>query len=374
MQKKDYYDILGVAQKASGEDIKKAYRKLAIKYHPDKNPDNKEAENKFKEATEAYEVLSDTAKRARYDQFGHAGMQGGSDYGQHANMNDIFENFGDVFSDLFGGSPKGKRKGRSGPSPKQGHDLAKAMTISLKEAFSGVKKDISVYHYISCDSCRGSGSRSGTGAVQCSTCHGSGEMRYQQGFFMFAQPCSRCSGDGFIIESPCPTCKGQSRVQKYETLSVSIPAGVYDGAELRLNGKGDAGVFGGPSGNLHLQISVTPEKNFIRHNNDLITHVMLTYPQLVLGCQIEVTSIDGSRETVKIARGTQVGKEIMIPSKGFPDIRGKGRGNFIIITNCDIPTKLDSATKKALQEYADSLGEKTTSEGGVSEFFKKFLG
>lgn len=375
MNKRDYYEILGVSKTATAEEIKKSYRKLAMQYHPDRNPNNKEAEEKFKEATEAYEVLSDAQKRQRYDQFGHSGMQGGADYGQYSNMSDIFENFGDIFSEIFGGGARSaKKKSKPGLTPKRGHDLSKNIEISLKDAFTGTKVDVNIYHYIVCDKCSGSGCKEGSKPAACTTCNGSGEVRYQQGFFAFAQPCNACHGEGFIIKNPCDTCKGQSRVQKHDKFSVNIPAGIYDGAELRLSGKGDAGVFGGTSGDLYLKINIMSDPAFSRRGDDLIMNLNLTYPQLVLGCQVEIQSIDGSKETLKVPKATPVGKEIIIPGKGFEKIRGNGRGSLIIIANCDIPKKLTPEAKEALLNFADKLGTSTSSEGGVSGFFKKFLG
>lgn len=378
MAKRDYYEVLGVSKNASADEIKKAYRKLAVKYHPDKNPDNKEAEEKFKEAAEAYEVLSNESKRKQYDQFGHAGMQSGTDYQSYSNMNDIFSNFGDIFSELFGGGGGERRTSqrtrRSGPTPKRGHDLAQEISISFKESFLGTKKEVSVNHYIVCERCSGTGCKEGTKPTVCPTCKGAGEMHYQQGFFTFSQTCSACHGDGFIIESPCPTCRGQSRVQKYERFTVIIPQGIFDEAEMRLPGKGDAGTFGGSTGDLRLRINVKTDPNFERRDNNLVMKLMLTYPQLVLGSQVEVELLDGSVETIKIPKGCAVGKEIIIPGKGFSRIRGTEKGSLIIVTQCDIPTKLTADTKDALLKFAEKLGNQSQSSGGISGFFKKFLG
>lgn len=376
MAKRDYYEVLDVSREASAEEIKKAYRKLALKYHPDKNPDNKEAEDKFKEAAEAYEVLSDATKRKHYDQFGHAGMHSGTDYHNYTNMNDIFSNFGDIFSELFGAGDRRtqQRSRRSGPIPKRGHDLPQELTITLKESYLGCKKEISVNHYVTCETCSGNGCKPGTKPSSCSTCKGSGEVHYQQGFFTFSQACTTCHGEGFVISSPCSTCRGQSRVQKYERFTVVIPEGIFEGAELRLSGKGDAGVFGGNAGDLRLRIHVKPDTYFERRDNDLVTRLVLTYPQLVFGCQVEITLLDDTQETIKIPKGCPVGKEILIPGKGFSRIRGAGKGNLIVITQCDIPTKLPSNAKEALMNYAEKLGNQSQSSGGISGFFKKFLG
>jgi molecular chaperone DnaJ len=303
-------------------------------------------------------------------------MQGGADYGQYSNMNDIFDNFGDIFSEIFGGGQKaGKKKSKAGLTPKRGHDLSKNIEISLKDAFCGTKEDISVYHYVVCDKCSGSGSKKDSKPIMCTTCNGAGEVRYQQGFFAFAQPCSACHGEGFIIKNPCEGCRGQSRVQKNDKFSINIPAGIYDGAELRLSGKGDAGVFGGSSGDLYLRVTILPDPVFSRRNDDLVMNLNLTYPQLVLGCQVEIVSIDESKETIKIPKATPVGKEVIIAGKGFEKLRGNGRGSLVVIANCDIPKKLTAEAKEALLNFSEKLGTQNTStEGGVSGFFKKFLG
>ncbi|QQR49474.1 molecular chaperone DnaJ [bacterium] len=378
MSKKDYYDILGVPKNAPQDEIKKAYRKLAIKYHPDKNPDNKAAEDKFKEAAEAYEVLSSTDKRQRYDQFGHAGVNGAGGHGDHgqqySDLGDIFENFGDIFGDLFGNQGRSKKQRAGGPTPQKGHDLSQRAEISLKEAYEGCKKEIKVFHYIPCTACNASGCAAGSKPQGCKPCGGSGSLHYRQGFFAYSQPCTTCHGQGFTIASPCTSCRGQSRVQKHDHFSINIPAGIYDGAELRLQGKGDAGVFGGPSGDLFLVMSVAADQTFTRRDSDLVATLVLTYPQLVLGCQIEMTLLDGSTESIKIPKGCPVGKEIMIPGKGFPDLRGRKRGNLIIVTQCDIPTKINEDIKKALLAYDETLQKHYKGSSSFSSFFKRFLG
>src|SRR3990172_9167814 len=229
MNKRDYYEILGVAKTASPEQIKAAYRKMAMKYHPDRNPDNKEAEEKFKEAAEAYEILSDQQKKSQYDQFGHAGAQGMGGFGSSGmNMDDIFENFGDIFGSMFGGGGGRQRSRASGPEPKNGHDLAQDVSISLKDSYIGMKEEITYYHFLPCDTCKGSGAKAGSKPTQCSSCKGAGQMQYRQGFFMYAQTCGTCNGEGSIITNPCDTCKGKSRVQQYDKFTVTIPAGIYD--------------------------------------------------------------------------------------------------------------------------------------------------
>lgn len=372
----DYYETLGVQKTASRDEIKAAYRKLALKYHPDRNPDNKEAEEKFKEAAAAYEVLSDPEKRSRYDQYGHAGFtQGGMGGGPHTmDMDDIFAHFGDIFGDLFGMGQKQSRR-KSGPQKKRGHDLAQELTITLKEAFTGTKKEIGHYHFVSCSECEGKGVEKGTSAKQCPKCHGSGQLQFKQGFFMYAQPCSECEGSGYIIPSPCKGCKGHSRTQKFDKFSVNIPKGIFDGAELRIQGKGDAGVYGGDTGDLFLRIHVQEDAKFTRIEDDLECTIMLTYPQLVFGSQIEIESIDGSKELVKVPKGCPVGEKIILPGKGFQGLRNKMYGNLVVITNCHIPKKLSAEAKKLLTDYSEQIGTNTDEhQGGIKSFFKKFLG
>ena len=377
MAKQDYYVTLGVARSASPEEIKKAYRKLALQFHPDKNPDNKQAEEKFKAAAEAYETLSDPEKRQRYDQFGHAGM--GQHGGGHGNAEEIFEQFGDIFGSIFGGGGSfggnSRARAKTSPTPQDGNDLSQEISISLQEAFLGTKKNVGVYRYQSCTDCHGNGGADNSKATVCQSCRGHGQVVQQQGFFSYARPCTTCKGQGVIISNPCKACGGQSRSQKHERLTITVPAGIFNGAQLRLAEKGDAGVFGGRSGDLYIKVTITEQTNFVRREHDLVTKLTLTYPQLVLGCQIEIESIDGSKETIKIPSGCAVGKEIVMPGKGFPILGKSGRGNLIIITQCHIPTKLTPEAKATLLEYSNNLGTPDHSkDGGITGFFKKFLG
>lgn len=371
--KKNYYDILGVSKTASQEEIKAAYRKLALKYHPDRNPDNKEAEEKFKEAAQAYEVLSNTEKRQQYDQFGEAGPQMGG-YGQNMDMNDIFRNFEDIFGDIFGGPGGAKKRSRkAGPTPKRGHDLAKEISITLEEAFSGTTTKIDSYHFVVCETCHGKGTSHNSEVKQCPQCQGAGQVNYRQGIFMYSQACPECHGEGYIIPNPCPTCKGQSRVQKHDDFSINIPAGIYNGAELRIAGKGDAGVYGGPSGDFFIRITIMPNKKFTRIEDNLECSTTVTYPQLVFGSQIEIENIDGKKELLKIPKGCPVGEKLVIPGKGFPKLRGRGRGDLIVITKCDIPKKLSAKAEKILTEYSEEIGTTVTSnDSSVKNIFKKF--
>jgi len=378
MSKRDYYEVLGVPKSSPQEDIKSAYRKLAMKYHPDRNPDNKDAEDKFKEAAEAYEVLSDNQKRGQYDQFGHSGVDGiGGHHGPGGGMNmeDIFESFGDIFGSMFGGGGGHRQQARrSGPQPKHGHDLAQDVTISLKESYEGSKKEVGYYHFVSCDTCKSKGTKAGTRPQQCAECQGTGQKQFRQGFFMYAQTCGSCAGEGFIMSDPCSSCNGKSRTQKYDKFSVTIPTGVYDGAELRITGKGDAGVYGGNSGDLFIRIHVLEDKKFHRKGDDLVSTLTLTYPQLVFGSQVEIENIDGKKQTVKVPKGSPVGEKIIVPGKGFANVRRKGvKGNLVIITQCHIPKKIPADAKKLLSSYSDIVGT-NTEDGGIVSFFKKFLG
>ena len=380
MTTRDLYEVLGVPRTATDAEIKAAYRKLAMKYHPDRNPNNKEAEEKFKESAHAYEILSDAQKRKQYDQFGHAGINGsmGTGHGpggQGMSMDDIFENFGDIFADIFGTSARRTRRKSSGPEPKRGHDLHKEIEITLKESYLGTKHEVSYHHFIACEACKGKGTKSGTKPMQCPTCKGEGQTHYAQGFFMYSQTCGTCGGEGYTIPSPCQTCKGQSRTQNYEKFSVNIPAGIFDGAELRISGKGDAGIFGGSSGDLFLKVNILADKQFKRVDDDLVCNVNLTYPQLVFGAQVEIENIDGTKETIKIPKGCPVGERIIVAGKGFSKLRTNTKGNLVVITKCDIPKKLSTTAKEVLSTYAQEIGTAgENTEGSITGFFKKFLG
>lgn len=376
---KDLYSILGVSKTVSKDELKAAYRKLALKYHPDRNQGNKEAEEKFKEISHAYDILSDDAKRQQYDQVGHEAFHnmGGGAGGAHGfDFNeDMFEQFGDIFSSMFGGGARTKRrKTNAGPEPKKGHDLYKEVSISLKDAFLGKKEDVSFYHFATCETCSGKGLKPGTSLLTCAGCKGAGVTTMRQGPFAFEQPCSKCGGEGYTIPSPCATCKGQSRVQKYDKFTVTIPAGIFDGAELRIAGKGDAGVYGGKSGDLFLKIKILADKKFSRIDNDLHCSLMVTYPQLVFGCQVEIESIDGTKETLKIPKGCPVDEKLLIPGKGFTNLRNKHRGNLVVTVKCHVPTKISTAAKEALTTYSEEIGTEAKSDGSLMGFFKKFLG
>lgn len=379
MQKKDFYEILGVSKTATADEIKAAYRKLAMKYHPDRNPNNKEAEENFKAAAEAYEILSSPEKRAQYDQYGHTDFsqfQNGGSYGQGMRMEDIFENFGDIFGSMFGGhSSQAKNKRAKGPEPIRGNNLAKEIEISLLDAYLGTKYEMSYYHFFNCEPCKGTGAQSGTRVQSCDICKGHGKVQYQQGFFVYQQACSSCNGNGFVIPNPCTTCKGQSRIQQFDKFTVSIPQGIFDGAELRITQKGDAGLFNGPAGDLFLTIHIKSDPNFVRDGDDLTCSITLTYPQLVLGCHIDIQGIDKQVHTIKIPKGCPVGEKIIIPGKGFKKLKSSVYGNLIVITQCHIPKKINAEEKNLLAQYSELIGTNPNqSESGISGFFKRFLG
>lgn len=375
MNKENYYKTLGVEKSATTDEIKSAYRKLAFKYHPDKNPGSKSSEEKFKEITQAYEVLSDENKRAQYDQFGTVSDQPDGGF-SHSNMDDIFEGFSDIFGAMFGDQPRREKKSRA----QQGHSLEKEIEISFKESFTGTKKEISYYHFVSCAPCKGFGTKKGTAPKNCSQCGGSGQMHKIQGVMMYMQTCPKCHGEGFEITDPCTSCNGQSRVQQYEKFTVNVPAGIANSMELRVAQKGDAGIFGGNYGDLILHVRVAPDTTFKRSDDNLLSSVLLTYPQLVFGCQIEVESIDGTKHTIKIPQGCPVGKQIVIPGKGFAKLKSRGDnfGDFVITTKCHIPTKLSSQEKEMLGKYSTLIGTHVNAPKGdepsIVSFFKKFLG
>ena len=375
MSSQDYYQILGVSKDASKSDVKKAYRKLALKYHPDRNPDNKESEEKFKAGAEAYSVLSDDKKRQQYDRFGKSGSQGGGFDTYGSNMQDIFSQFADIFGDQSGSRTQSRRP--EAPKARRGHDLAAQLSISLNDSYLGVKKEIKNYHFVTCDTCNGSGCKAGTKPIICKHCHGSGTQEFAQGFLMvYTQTCTHCAGQGFAIPSPCSKCQGRCRKQQYSNLKVTIPAGIKNGMQIAARSKGDAGIFGGSSGDLLITIHVQEDKQFKRVGNDLVCNLTLTYPQLVFGSQVEIELIDKTKVAVKVPKESAVGKEIIVAGKGFKELRGTHRGNLVVITRCAIPKKLSAKAKKALKEYSQEIGTTVSKDSGgtISAFFKKFLG
>lgn len=378
MSKQDYYQTLGVAKGTSHDEIKKAYRKLAMQYHPDRNPDNKEAESKFREATEAYEILKDDQKRAAYDRYGHAAFQqgmggGGGHPGAGAAGFDFSGNFSDIFSDLFGDFVGGRQQG--GSARMRGSDLRYNLEISLEDAFKGQQETIRFSTMAPCSSCNETGSADSSEPVTCNTCRGIGKVRAQQGFFTIEKLCPSCQGVGKIIKDPCKSCHGEGRVQKEKSLAVTIPAGIEEGTRIRLSGEGEMGIRGGPPGDLYLFISVKPHSIFKRDGVDIHCRVPITMTTAALGGSIEVPAIDGVRAKVSIPAGTQTGDQFRLKNKGMSIVRSKMRGSMYIHAMVETPVKLSKRQKELLEEFenAGGKGSSPESEGFFSKM-KDFLG
>ncbi len=352
MAKSDYYEILGVSKSADEREIKKAYKRLAMKYHPDRNPGDKEAETKFKEVKEAYEILTDAQKRAAYDQYGHAafeqgGMGGGGFSGGGADFSDIF---GDVFGDIFGG---GRRQRAA-----RGADLRYSMELTLEEAVRGVTKEIRIPTLQECEVCHGSGAKAGTQPQTCATCHGAGQVQMRQGFFTVQQACPTCHGRGSVIKDPCNACHGHGRVERYKTLSVKIPAGVDTGDRIRLNGEGEAGEQGAPAGDLYVQVGVKKHPIFEREENNLYREVPINFAMAALGGEIEVPTLDG-RVKLKVPAETQSGKLFRVRGKGVKSVRGGGVGDLLCRVVLETPVNLNDRQKALLRELQESFGGPT---------------
>lgn len=359
--KRDYYEILGVAKGASKEDVKKAYRKLAMQFHPDRNPDDPSAEGKFKEASEAAEVLLDDQKRARYDQYGHAGLGNGGGGGFGGGFSGDFGDLGDIFGDIFGEMMGGRgRRGGGGrrSRARMGEDLQAEMEIKFEEAAFGVEKELIINKAVTCNDCDGTGAKKGSSATTCDMCHGHGEVRRQQGFFTIAQTCPKCQGSGQMIKDPCPTCHGQGRNRKKETLSVKVPAGIDEGQRLKLSGQGDGGVHGGPAGDLYVLIRIKDHELFTRDEFDVVCEVPISFSQAALGAEIEVPTL-GGRVSVKIPAGTQSGKKMRLKNKGIAKLGGYGFGDQIIAVHVETPTKL-SGEQRELFERLLTLEQNNT--------------
>jgi molecular chaperone DnaJ len=357
MSKRDYYEVLGVSRNVSDDDLKKAYRKLAMKYHPDRNPDDTEAESKFKEAKEAYDVLSDAQKRAAYDQFGHAGVDPsagaagagfGGGFGGGASFSDIF---GDVFGDIFGGGARG-----AGPQAYRGADLRYNLELSLEDAVAGTEVRIRVPTTVTCETCGGSGARPGTSASTCSTCGGHGQVRMQQGFFSVQQTCPNCHGSGKVIDQPCADCHGAGRVRDTKTLSVKVPAGVDEGDQIRLAGEGEAGEQGAPAGDLYVRVRLKPHDIFRREEDDLYCEMPVAFVTAALGGELTVPTL-GGRASIKIPAGTQSEKLFRLRGKGVRNVRSGHVGDLYCRVSVETPVNLTAEQKEMLELLDQSLKE-----------------
>ena len=370
MSKRDYYEVLGVNKSANKEEIKKAYRKLALKFHPDKNKGDKAAEEKFKEASEAYHVLSDDKRKSNYDQFGHAAFQGGGQ-GGFGNF-DFSSSFSDIFEDVFGDFGDfgfGGGRSRRGRTNNRGSDLRYDISIELNDAFTGTEKSISYTTYKKCKTCSGSGAKPGSKPTSCNYCNGQGKVRSSQGFFTIQQTCPECSGEGEKISNPCSSCTGVGKTQSNETVAVKIPKGVDDGTRIRLAGKGEAGTKGGSNGDLYLFISVEPHSIFKRSEENLYYDLPISIADAALGATVEVPSIDGGRTKIKIPSGTQSGKQLRLKGKGMPILRRNITGDLYIRIITEVPTSLTKKQKELLVEFKTL--EDTKSNPLIKSFFEK---
>jgi molecular chaperone DnaJ len=379
MSQRDYYEILGVPRSAPADEIKSAYRKLAMQYHPDRNPDNAEAESMFKEAAEAYEVLSNPEKRSRYDQFGHAGMRGGQDYHQYSNINDIFSAFGDIFGqsifgDMFGQQRSGGRR-RTHKEP--GADLKVRMPLSLEDIAAGVERTIKLRHWKSCSTCSGAGTKEGSGMSTCQTCQGTGELRQVSrsvfGQFINVAPCAQCSGTGEILKDPCDPCHGEGRVEGETTVKVTIPAGVHTGNYLTVTGKGHAGRRGGEAGDAIVVIEEQEHDVFEREDDDVYIDVMSDFVTASLGGDITVRTLFGE-SVLTIEPGTQPGATLRMKGKGIPHLNSKGSGDQYVRFSIYVPTKLSSKEKETLKELGKSEHFSPKDQRRRSDVFEKIKG
>jgi len=359
MAKTDFYELLGVSKDAADSDIKSAYRKLAMKYHPDRNPDDAEAEQKFKEINEAYDVLKDEQKRAAYDRFGHAafdGSMGGGGPGGGGGAGgfnfDFGGSFSDIFDDLFGGA-RGGGRGANANGPQRGSDLRYNYEVSLEDAFGGKKAEVNIRTAVSCNTCSGSGAAPGSSPTTCGTCQGMGKVRAQQGFFTVERPCPACHGAGQTISDPCKDCHGEGRIDRDKTLSVNIPPGVEEGTRIRLSGEGEDGLRGGPAGDLYLFISVRRHELFEREGNDIYCDVPIPMTTAALGGPLEVPTVEGNKARITIPEGTQSGRHFRLRGKGMPRLQRSGRGDMFVQILVETPTGLSKQQKKLLKELVD---------------------
>ena len=367
MAKRDFYDVLGVSKNASPEELKSAYRKLAVKHHPDKNPDDKASEDKFKEAGEAYGILSDKEKKQNYDNFGHAAFEGGGGGRQGGGFGGA--DFSDIFEDFFGDFGGGGRSRGGRSTNNRGSDLRYDLSITLEEAYEGKKQDIKFSTTEKCTTCKGNGSKPGHSPDRCSVCGGNGKVRSNQGFFTVQQTCPQCKGTGEEITNPCTDCNGQGNKQASKKISVTIPKGVDDGTRIRLAGKGEAGTKGGASGDLYLFINVHSHDLFKRSDENLFFEFPISIADAALGATIEIPTIDGGRAKIKIPGGTQNGKQFRLKGKGMPYMRGSGNGDLYVQVNTEVPISLNKEQKELLEKFREIENEK--SNPSIKKFFQK---
>jgi len=360
-QKRDYYEVLGVGREAGPDDIRKAYKQAALKYHPDRNPGDKSAEEKFKEATEAFGVLSDADKRHRYDQYGHAGLEGMG--GMDFSGVDIFSHFQDLFSDFFGGFGGGFRGRRSGPS--RGADLRVEQQLSLREAVLGCKREISVRAPVACEVCEGSGAQSGSRRETCSTCRGTGQVSNARGFVMFTTTCPTCHGQGSTISKPCEACHGAGQVEKTRKVLVTFPAGIDSGQRLRVPRQGAAGPQGGSPGDLYVDVDVLPDERFERDGVDLLTRVRVSFAEAALGTTVKLDLLDDTELTIDVAAGTQPGDVLTRRGKGVPRLDGAGRGALHVLVQVEVPKKVSAKAKSLLRELEKELAQSSTDKQAI---------
>jgi molecular chaperone DnaJ len=377
MSKRDYYEVLGVAKDATPEQIKKAYRQKALKYHPDKNPGNAEAESKFKEAAEAYEVLSNTEKKAKYDHYGHAGMGnnfGGGGFGGNMSMEDIFSQFGDIFGGAFGGFSGGFGGGRTGRRVNKGSNLRIKVRLSLEEILHGVEKKIKVNKYRACSTCKGTGAKDGSAFNTCQTCNGMGRVTRVTNTFLgqmqTTSACPHCSGEGKVITDKCTTCYGNGIVKQEEIINISIPPGVSEGMQLSLSGKGNAAPRGGISGDLIVLVEETPHPKLIRDGNNLLLDHYISFPQAVMGTSIEVPTLEG-KARIKIEPGTQGGKVLRLKGKGLPSVNVYGRGDLLVNINIWTPQQISKEEKEILESLDQSENFKPNPGKSDKSFFER---
>lgn len=381
MSKRDYYEVLGVAKTATADEVKKSYRKIAMQFHPDRNPDNKEAEEKFKEATEAYEVLSDTTKRQRYDQFGHSGMHGGQDFHGFSNVNDIFSHFSDIFGgssifDDFFGQTSSRGRGRRRSTGTPGSDLRVTLKVTLEEIASGVSKKIKIKKHVKCETCNGTGSEGGSSTKTCSVCNGAGEIRSVSrsvfGQFVNIQPCSNCNGEGSVVDKPCRSCVGDGRKQEEVTIKIDVPAGVADGNYMTLRGQGNSGLRGGPAGDIIVVFQEIVHDYFKREGDDILYDLFISFPEIVLGTEVEVPTLNGKAK-LKIDGGTQPGKLLRMREKGIQHLNQHGAGDQLVRVNIFVPKKISVKERELLKELLDMPNIKINSGSGDDKnFFKRF--